>query len=208
MNTQVLDQSAPSVMRRDIVAPPRTGRIRLSRKQSGIVGGALLAGLGVAWYGNDWWTVGRFIDSTDDAYVGGDVTVIAPKVAGFIAEVAVTDNQEVHAGDLLVRLDDRDYRAALAKAVAGRRRTTGHARQSRCHASSAGGSHRPGAGRTLRNRRRNHARAHDVDRYRSLARRPVGSLQRFQQADADYQKALAADQRRVRRWKPRSVSSM
>ena len=119
MNTQVLDQSAPSVMRRDIVAPPRTGRIRLSRKQLGIVGGALLAGLGVAWYGTDWWTVGRFIDSTDDAYVGGDVTVIAPKVAGFIAEVAVTDNQEVHAGDLLVRLDDRDYRAALAKAVAG-----------------------------------------------------------------------------------------
>jgi membrane fusion protein (multidrug efflux system) len=46
------------------------------------------------------------------------VTVIAPKVAGFIAEVAVADNQEVHAGDLLVKLDDRDYRAALAKAVA------------------------------------------------------------------------------------------
>ena len=46
------------------------------------------------------------------------MTVIAPKVAGFIAEVAVTDNQAVHAGDLLVKLDDRDYRAALAKAVA------------------------------------------------------------------------------------------
>ena len=44
--------------------------------------------------------------------------MIAPKVAGFIAEVAVTDNQSVHAGDLLVKLDDRDYRAALAKAVA------------------------------------------------------------------------------------------
>ena len=44
--------------------------------------------------------------------------MIAPKVAGFIAKVAVTDNQAVHAGDLLVKLDDRDYRAALAKAVA------------------------------------------------------------------------------------------
>ncbi|HSY42506.1 MAG TPA: hypothetical protein VK811_01255, partial [Candidatus Acidoferrum sp.] len=45
-----------------------------------------------------WWTVGRFIESTDDAYLGGDVTVIAPEVAGFINELAVTDNQRVHAG--------------------------------------------------------------------------------------------------------------
>ena len=64
---------------------------------------AILLGAAAAWYGHDWWTVGRFIESTDDAYVGGDVTVIAPKVAGFIAEVAVTDNQAVHAGDLLVQ---------------------------------------------------------------------------------------------------------
>jgi hypothetical protein len=56
-------------------------------------------------YGYHWWTVGRFIESTDDAYGSGDVTLIAPKVAGFIAEVAVTDNQFVHAGDLLVCSD-------------------------------------------------------------------------------------------------------
>jgi membrane fusion protein (multidrug efflux system) len=195
MNTQVLDRSAPSVMRRDIVAPPRTGRIRLSRKQLGIVGGALLAGLGVAWYGTDWWTVGRFIDSTDDAYVGGDVTVIAPKVAGFIAEVAVSDNQEVHAGDLMVRLDDRDYRAALAKAVAGvagqqatlanldaaRRLQEAVIAQAQAELSAT-------AAEITRAK-------YDVDRYRSLAHDQFGSLQRFQQADADYQKALAADQR-------------
>ena len=195
MNTQVLDRSAPSVMRRDIVAPPRTGRIRLSRKQLGLVGGALLAGLGVAWYGTDWWTVGRFIDSTDDAYVGGDVTVIAPKVAGFIAEVAVSDNQEVHAGDLMVRLDDRDSRAALAKAVAGvagqqatlanldaaRRLQEAVIAQAQAELSAT-------AAEITRAR-------YDVDRYRSLAHDQFGSLQRFQQADADYQKALAADQR-------------
>jgi membrane fusion protein, multidrug efflux system len=195
MNTQVLDRSAPSVMRRDIVAPPRTGRIRLSRRQLGIVGGALLAGLGVAWYGTDWWTVGRLIDSTDDAYVGGDVTVIAPKVAGFIAEVAVSDNQEVHAGDLMVRLDDRDYRAALAKAVAGvagqqatlanldaaRRLQEAVIAQAQAELSAT-------AAEITRAK-------YDVDRYRSLAHDQFGSLQRFQQADADYQKALAADQR-------------
>jgi membrane fusion protein, multidrug efflux system len=195
MNTQVLDQSAPSVMRRDIVAPRRAGRTRLSRKQLGIVGATLLAGLGVAWYGADWWTVGRFIDSTDDAYVGGDVTVIAPKVAGFIAEVAVTDNQDVHAGDLLVKLDDRDYRAALAKAVAGvagQQATLANldaARRLQLAVIAQAQAELAATAAEITRAR------YDVDRYRSLARDQFGSLQRFQQADADYQKALAADQR-------------
>lgn len=78
----------------------------------------VLAGLGLAKLACNWWTVGRFIESTDDAYVGGDVTVIAPKVAGFISTLAVGDNQHVHAGDLLLKLDDRDYLAALARAEA------------------------------------------------------------------------------------------
>jgi membrane fusion protein (multidrug efflux system) len=69
--------------------------------------------------GYDWYTVGRFIEKTDDAYVGGNITVIAPKVSSFIDSVLVEDNQFVHAGDLLLRLDDRDYRAALAKTEAG-----------------------------------------------------------------------------------------
>src|SRR5215472_16080472 len=106
------------VLERDIIARPPVRQASLSHRQLGLAGAALLIGIGAAWYGHHWWTVSRFIESTDDAYVGGDVTVIAPKVAGFIADVAVTDNQAVHAGDLLVRLDDRDYRAALAKAVA------------------------------------------------------------------------------------------
>src|SRR5271154_4030304 len=87
-------------------------------KRTSLVALIVLAGIGVTKFSYDWWTVGRFIESTDDAYIGGDVTVIAPQVAGFIANVAVTDNQAVRAGDLLVKLDDRDYRAALAKAVA------------------------------------------------------------------------------------------
>src|SRR5258708_13586233 len=91
---------------------------RVGSRRFAFFGLAFLIVIGAGWYGHQWWTVGRFIESTDDAYIGGDVTVIAPKVAGFIAEVAVTDNQAVHAGDLLVKLDDRDYRAALAKAAA------------------------------------------------------------------------------------------
>ncbi|HEV2211083.1 MAG TPA: HlyD family secretion protein [Verrucomicrobiae bacterium] len=78
----------------------------------------LVAGVGLVKLAHTWWTVGRFVESTDDAYVGGDVTVIAPKVAGFISKLAVVDNQQVHARDLLLKLDDRDYVAALAKAEA------------------------------------------------------------------------------------------
>src|SRR5438874_12980698 len=52
-----------------------------------------------------------FIESTDDAYVGGNVTPISPHIAGFVAEILVTDNQRVDAGQVLVRLDDRDVRS-------------------------------------------------------------------------------------------------
>ena len=76
-------------LERDIIARPPVRHASLSRRQLGLAGAALLVGIGAAWYGHHWWTVGRFIESTDDAYVGGEVTVIAPKVAGFIADVAV-----------------------------------------------------------------------------------------------------------------------
>jgi membrane fusion protein (multidrug efflux system) len=77
------------VVEREIIARPPRPTVRVSRRQLALAGAALLIAAGAAWYGDHWWTVGRFIESTDDAYVGGDVTVIAPKVAGFIAEVAV-----------------------------------------------------------------------------------------------------------------------
>ena len=108
MNTAVLDRTLVSI-------PPRD-RLKKRVKRLLPIGLGLAIALGAAWYGYDWWRTGRFIESTDDAYVGGDVTVISPKVSGLIAQVAVTDNQAVHAGDLLVRLDDRDYQASLAKA--------------------------------------------------------------------------------------------
>ena len=64
-----------------------------------------------------WFIVGRFVETTDDAYVGGDVTVMAPKVNGFVTDVLVRDNQHVQAGQVLIRLDARDYDARLAQAT-------------------------------------------------------------------------------------------
>jgi membrane fusion protein (multidrug efflux system) len=78
----------------------------------------LVAGVAALWYGIDWWTVGRFIETTDDAYVGGNVTVISPHVPGYIADILVKDNQFVQVGQPLIRLEDRDYKAALDAAAA------------------------------------------------------------------------------------------
>lgn len=57
-------------------------------------------------------------NGTDNAYLRGDVTPISPKVAGLVAEVLVSDNQQVRAGDILFRIDDRDYRAKAKQAQA------------------------------------------------------------------------------------------
>lgn len=56
--------------------------------------------------------------STDNAYIRGDVTALAPKVGGYVTAVEIEDNQAVRIGDILFRIDDRDYRARLAQAVA------------------------------------------------------------------------------------------
>jgi membrane fusion protein (multidrug efflux system) len=65
------------------------------------------------------WVVARFGDAeTDNAYVRGDVTSLAPRVGGYVRAVEVEDNQAVAAGDVLFRIDDRDYRARLAQAIA------------------------------------------------------------------------------------------
>jgi membrane fusion protein (multidrug efflux system) len=71
-----------------------------------------------AWYGWDYWTVGQYLVSTDDAYVRADSTTIAPKVAGYLLQVLVKDNERVSTGQVLARIDDRDFKVALDQAAA------------------------------------------------------------------------------------------
>jgi membrane fusion protein (multidrug efflux system) len=69
-------------------------------------------------YGRYYWTVERFLVSTDDAYVEADSTIVAPQVSGYLSAVLVADNQQVKAGQTLAKIDDRDYVAALDQAKA------------------------------------------------------------------------------------------
>ena len=81
--------------------------------------GALLVLAAVLIFTGWWaWAGADAAASTDNAYVRGDITSLAPRVAGYVTAVAVADNQAVKAGDLLFRIDDRDYRAKLAQAEA------------------------------------------------------------------------------------------
>jgi membrane fusion protein, multidrug efflux system len=79
---------------------------------------ALIVLTGAGYYGHYYWTTGRYLVSTDDATVDADSVVISPKVSGYLGEVAVQDNQTVHAGQTLARIEDPDYRTALAGARA------------------------------------------------------------------------------------------
>lgn len=116
---------APAEARRDAetspkeavapTAPPPKGKT-LRRAGLMLLGTAAIgAGL---WFGGDWWFNGRFIVSTDDAYVGAEMATISAKLAANIASVSVVQNQEVKAGQPLVALDDGDWRIALDSARA------------------------------------------------------------------------------------------
>ncbi len=164
-------------------------------KRAALAAVVLLAVLGIIKFAHNWWTVGRFSQSTDDAYIGGDVTVIAPKVPGFIAQLAVADNQLVHAGDLLIKLDDRDYRAALAKAEAAvaiqQATLTNLDATSRLQDAVIAQAQ---AGITSADAEV--MRTHDDQvRDKQLITNGAVSTQDFQKADADYKEALAAGEK-------------
>jgi membrane fusion protein (multidrug efflux system) len=147
---------------------------------------------GAAAYGHNWWTVGRFIESTDDAYVGGNVTPIAPHVAGFVQQILVTDNQYVQAGQPLIRLDPADFAAALSHAQAvlqARQATVADLQAKRVLQRSV----IAGAEADLAAKQAQAVfTTQDAERYRSLAATAAGSRQNEQKALAGDKAAKAA----------------
>ncbi|MCK1732597.1 HlyD family secretion protein [Bradyrhizobium sp. 138] len=110
-------QQATEITRDYAKAPPAVPARSRVRRAALVL--ALLAGTAtIAYYGHDYWTHGRYLETTDDAYVKADSTIIAPKVSGYIARVLVGDNEKVRAGQVLAKIDDRDFKAALDQARA------------------------------------------------------------------------------------------
>ena len=114
--SQVPAETAKQLIANPEAAKPPTAKGKLRRLL--MTGAALALLAGGAWYGWDYWTVGRFQVSTDDAYVKADNTTIAPKVSGYLSAVLVGDNEHVRAGQILARIDERDFKVALDQAKA------------------------------------------------------------------------------------------
>ncbi|GAB7521484.1 HlyD family secretion protein [Paraburkholderia sp. 2C] len=145
--------------------------------------------LAAAGYG---YFVGRFIETTDDAYVGGDVTVMAPRVSGFVTDVLVKDNQFVHANQVLIRIDSRDYDARLAQAnadVQGAQAAVTELEARRALQLAVINERSAGVHASSAELTRSAA---DQYRYRALMKDEAVSDQVVERADADLQKARAA----------------
>jgi membrane fusion protein (multidrug efflux system) len=91
---------------------------RKAIKRAALALAGVLAVAAGADFGHYYLTTGRYLESTDDAYVKADSTIVAPKISGYLAEVLVADNEQVKAGQLLARIDDRDFKTALRQAQA------------------------------------------------------------------------------------------
>ena len=110
--TAVPDAKVPS-------APSRASTRGMARRKRTILSAVALIALGfAAWKGWGWFTEGRFLVSTDDAYVKAETVTIAPRVSGFVTEVKVGDLQTVAAGDVLAVVDPGDAQLAVKAAEA------------------------------------------------------------------------------------------
>ncbi len=172
------------------------------------MGWALLAATALAGdFGYDYWTTGRFMQSTDDAYVQADYTTVAPKVSGYIADVLVQDNEPVKAGQVLAHIDDRDFRAAQAQAKASEESAEAAIRNIDAEMAlqqSVIEQARAQIGASQASLKFNRS---DVVRYNDLARNGYASEQRAQQSETARsqsgaeverdQAALAAAQKKV-----------
>lgn len=93
-----------------------SGSLLRKARRPAAIGAIALCLLAAGGAGIRWWTAGRFMVSTDNAYVRADIATISPRVTGYIVNVGVRDNQRVAKGDVLATLDDRDYRMRVSRA--------------------------------------------------------------------------------------------
>jgi membrane fusion protein, multidrug efflux system len=189
--TQVKIMSSPATPISDLPKPSAAEKGRRIPWMRLAYGAVVLVLAAAATY---WFLVLRFEQSTDDAYVGGNVTVMAPKVNGFVTDILVQDNQHVSANQVLIRLDARDYDARLAQATAevdSARAAVTELQAKRVLQAAVINQHQAEVRASSAELTRS---AEDQTRYRELVKDEAVSNQIVERADADYSKAQAAVQ--------------
>jgi membrane fusion protein (multidrug efflux system) len=140
---------------------------RIGKRRIALVA-SLLALVALGFVGFNWFTTGRYQITTDNAYVRADISMLSAKVEGYVRELPVAENQPVHAGDIVARLETSDYEARVAAARAALAQAQGaRATQSAQRALAAS----------------------DVDRYRPLAEQGLLSPARMQQLEIQARQA-------------------
>lgn len=144
------------------------------------LGLVLIVGLAVYYF-----TIARFIVSTDDSYVQADSTIVASRVSGYVSAVLVQDDQSVHTGEVLARIDDREFRAALDQALADARAAQAEVDDLRAQLTQQDSLiARARASVAASESAVDVARLNQV-RYRKIAQIGFGSQQQSQEADAE-----------------------
>jgi membrane fusion protein, multidrug efflux system len=155
---------------------------------------ALLALAGATAYGHYWWTTGRYLITTDDAYVGAKNATLSPKVSGYISDVAVEDNARVASGDVIARIDDGDYQLAVQNArdqIAIQQATV--ARLGKQSAAQVAAVEQAKA--QLASAKAGQTRMQlELKRQQDLATRQINSRQALEQAEANAEQAVAGVQ--------------
>lgn len=191
-DTRLADTDAAALLRQapaiqgPVMARPR---VSLMRRALPLIGLLLLAG--VAYYGWHWWTVGRFEETTDDAFLQADKVVVAPRIAGVVSSVLVADNQAVRAGDVLARIDDRDYQVALSMAVADQAKAEAGLLGAGAALAQQGAQVQVSEAGVADAQAALGFSAQEATRYHNLLQTGSGTLQRQQQTDMDLHQKLA-----------------
>jgi membrane fusion protein (multidrug efflux system) len=175
----------------DAAATTTSKRGRWSLKHLLIAAAALLFVATAVGYGHYYWTIGRYLVSTDDAYVEAHSVLISPKVSGYLSAAPVDDNQSVKAGEVLARIDPRDYqntldqaRANVAAAQAAIDTLNQQIAQQRLVVEQDRQQVASDQAAVVYSRQ-------DFQRYTELAKDGWGTVQRSQQADADIREKAA-----------------
>lgn len=167
------------------------GRPRGTRRLV-LIGGLLAALAAGAWYGQYWWLTGRFLVSTDDAYVGVHAATLAAKVPGYVADVVVNDNAKVRTGDVIATIDNGDYKIAVeaARANIATQQATIERIGKQIAAQEAAVAQ---AKAQLASANANATRAGlELKRQQQLAVQQFASQQKLEQAQSDQEQAAAA----------------
>lgn len=179
-----------------------------TRRRLVYIGGAGLGVLALLALAGYWFTTGRYLESTDDAYIRADWVALSSRVAGYVATVEVEDDQPVQAGAVLVRLQDSDYQARRDRARAAERQAQAAIDAARAHRELAMQRIEQQAQATLKaeaavhsasaERRRSQL---DLQRYQGLVRDEAATTQRLEQALAAANQAKAVEQGAKAAWR-------